>query len=72
MAEDLKIKYIPYPVDVLVINDIQYSGDLFRGISGVFEIGTCFQIVKREDGAVHVRRIPAPLEAEEKEGSHEV
>ena len=41
--------------DVLTIEGIRYSGELFRGIGLETPVGAWIQIVKREDGVVTLR-----------------
>lgn len=48
--------------DVLTIEGVKYAGELFRDLSGLGAVGDCFQIVKRDNGVVTLRSIPAPTD----------
>ena len=54
----LRVKYIPSR-DMLVINDIKYSGEFFRSLALV-EVGTYLELTKREDDMITLIRLSTP------------
>ncbi len=62
MNKSLTYSFEPAPVDVMTIEGIRYSGELFRSF-GIAPIGALLRIVNRQDGVITVNRIAEPINA---------
>ena len=65
----LIFSYEAPPIDVITIEGCRYSGHLFRSFGGL-DVGAILQIIKREDGVIHVKRLHE-LEEKNMEGKRE-
>lgn len=57
MAEPLKIDY-DHAQDVITIEGVKYSADLFRQLGGILPAGAVFQFNGLVNGTVCLTRIP--------------
>lgn len=53
MSEDLKFSY-DTDGDVITIEGIHYSGEVFRQLGGLLPAGEIFKLVKRSDGILTI------------------
>ena len=61
MSDDRKPLEISYDAasDLLIIDGIRYSGELFRGFAHL-ELGTWFRIIDRDDGVITLNQPSRP------------
>lgn len=54
--DELIVEYDWY-TDVITIEGMRYSGDLFREFGGGLAVGEYFQLIERKDGLITIRRL---------------
>lgn len=59
-SNPLRIEFLS--ADVVQIEGVKYTCELFRDLGLFAAVGDCFQIAKREDGTVWLRSIPRPAD----------